>query len=259
MSDAQARLMAALNDVIGNQAKTYQAVVTAVYDGRVQAFSETFGNINVICRTSDKIETGTMIYVRKAGPKKFDPYIYAGYGQAPSGATTPTIDARIAMNPPLDDGSTVEEGGTLQYYLDQITTAIRAIKGTGSWSTEVAQSLSQVINWRAPVTLVGDLPSTGNRLGDIRFVTVGKTLYVWTASGWQSLDASGVAGTRMSFTTGPSGIAVSPLREIRFSGDTPTAGGLAPSAATAPAGRPHSPGSTKCHPASRAARANPAT
>jgi hypothetical protein len=62
--DALARLGEALNDAIGDQARTYMARVTGVGNkakGRIEAYSEVHGNIQVLCRTTDKLNPGDAI------------------------------------------------------------------------------------------------------------------------------------------------------------------------------------------------------
>src|SRR6185369_11694513 len=99
--------------------------------------------------------------------------------------------------------------GSLQYYLNGITGAIKAIKGTPAWDSAVNQSLTQAITWRAPVAAAIDLPSSGNRIGDVRYVIVQNILYVWTSSGWRSpaMGDSVASHDLAMFTAGPAGIA----------------------------------------------------
>src|SRR5689334_196308 len=71
-SDVQTRLAAALNDAIGTQARTYLAKVNNAANlskGRIQAFSEVHGTVNVLCKTTDKIASGDMIHIRMSGPE----------------------------------------------------------------------------------------------------------------------------------------------------------------------------------------------
>jgi hypothetical protein len=106
-----------------------------------------------MCKTTDKLQSGDLIFVRKSGPNKYDPFIYASFGAGVDGSKSPGTDPDIPINvnPPKDDGSGVEPSVTLHFYLDGITTANKNIKGTSSWDGQVAQSLTQAINWRAPV------------------------------------------------------------------------------------------------------------
>jgi hypothetical protein len=202
-NDAANRLMDALNGAIGDQSRTYMAKVVSTANrgkGRIEAYSETHGNIQVMCRVVDKLQPGDAIMVRKSAPDKYAPFIYAGFGQGTDGSQQPGTDPSAPVNvyPPADDGSGTAASGTLQFYLDGITAAIKTMKGTSAWDTDVAQTLTQAINWRAPVSAAVNLPTIGNRIGDVRYVISTNSLYVWTSSGWRSPTFSESAGAEMA-------------------------------------------------------------
>jgi hypothetical protein len=171
MDDITARLTEALKDAIGDQARTYMARVTnagAKANGHIQAYSETHGTITVLCRTTDKIKTGDRIMVRKSSPEKHAPFVYSGFGGGADGAKMPGIEAPVYVEPPKDDGSGNADADTIQAYLDKIVTVLKSIKGTETWDQTIGQSLMQLVTWRAPVLAPSDLPSSGNRIGDVR-------------------------------------------------------------------------------------------
>lgn len=59
--------------------------------------------------------------------------------------------------------------------------------------------------WKDPVSLVGDLPASGNTVGDTRLVTSDNTVYAWTDEGtWARIAASGV----QTVSAGSSALAV---------------------------------------------------
>lgn len=50
-------------------------------------------------------------------------------------------------------------------------------------------------HWKAPVATLGDLPASGNTVGDVRVVTASNTEYVWTGSAWTAISGGGGGGT----------------------------------------------------------------
>jgi hypothetical protein len=227
-SDIQARLAAALNDVIGTQARTYLAKVNSIGNlkkGRIQAYSEVHGTVNVLCKTTDKIEAGDMIHIRMSGPEKNAPFIYAGFAAGTDGSTQAGIGSGtvISVPTPRDSGGAPAPSGSLQFYLDGIVASIKAIKGTAAWDSPVNQSLTQAINWRSPVTSATDLPTVGNRIGDVRYVIVQNILYVWTSSGWRSpaMGDSVASHDLVMMTASPAGIGAFVLVARTASGVVP--------------------------------------
>ena len=66
-------------------------------------------------------------------------------------------------------------------------------------ASEIASKLIPVwplgMNWRPSVAALGDLPASGNTLGDIRSVTGTLGLYGWDGAAWQSVGGGGGGGT----------------------------------------------------------------
>lgn len=61
-------------------------------------------------------------------------------------------------------------------------------------------------SWKSPVATSGDLPSTGNQLGDARIVTGENTVYTWNGSSWVSaggsISVTDTASVDLSFSLG---------------------------------------------------------
>lgn len=188
-----------MSQAIGEQAQTYMAKVSVVQAkrGYILAYSERWGNIKVLSRTNDKLSVGDMIYVRRAGPEKHAPFLYAGFGHGAGGQQTPGIssDAPIYIEPGTNSPAASAPAGTLQAILNELAEQIRRAKGTTGWKDTVSQSLSGVINWRKPVDLITQLPTVGARSGDIVLVRENKTLYAFISGGWQALNTGGSGGS----------------------------------------------------------------
>lgn len=58
--------------------------------------------------------------------------------------------------------------------------------------------------WKSPVEAIGDLPASGNALGDARVVTDNDAIYVWDGSAWQSASGGGSSFTTIQTDSGTS-------------------------------------------------------
>jgi hypothetical protein len=108
--DLIGRLADVLSDAIAEQSRTYLARVTNVgpiVKGRVQAYSEVLGNIMVLCRTSDNIELGDMIFIRKSGPQKYAAFMYVG--AAAEGVPATALEVREPDGAPIIKGVSIFE------------------------------------------------------------------------------------------------------------------------------------------------------
>jgi len=47
------------------------------------------------------------------------------------------------------------------------------------------------VTWKEPSATVGDLPPTGNQVGDARIVISPASVYVWDGSSWQNVSSGG--------------------------------------------------------------------
>lgn len=47
------------------------------------------------------------------------------------------------------------------------------------------------VEWKSPIDTAANLPSSGNRPGDVRAVTDTSTLYIWDGGAWQTVSGGG--------------------------------------------------------------------
>lgn len=54
-------------------------------------------------------------------------------------------------------------------------------------STAISQALASVLTWRGVKATTGDLPSSGNKVGDVWHVSADSAEYAWDGTEWQAL------------------------------------------------------------------------
>lgn len=184
------RIAHAVHGAIGHEIRNQLARVTGTLlpNGTIPCYAEALGNVLVICRTTEDIVPGTWIYIYKSSTEKYAPWMYAGFAASTERTTRPRISSETVINvPPVNDtGSGTGAAGSLQASLDGYAHQLRVFKGTESWDSPVDTSLSRLVTWREPVSTPLELPVTGNRIGDVRYVVLSNMLFVWTSSGWRS-------------------------------------------------------------------------
>lgn len=98
--------------------------------------------------------------------------------------------------------SPVEMGNMagLQQMLAQGKVTIEVVPQPGELLNELIPAWPLGQNWRPTVYSAGDLPLTGNYVGDIRVTRLGTTIYVWDGAAWLSTGGGGGGSP-----TGPAG------------------------------------------------------
>jgi hypothetical protein len=227
------RIAKAVHGAVGAQTKSHIAkVVGAVLpNGTVQCFSETLGNMSVIFRTTEDVKVGDWVYVYRAGPESHAPWMYGGFAAGDASETRPPIsrDTKINVAAPADGSGTVQQDTTLQVTLDTLSSHVRSIQGTSTWKDAPGTSLANLVTWRSPVASADLLPSTGNRLGDVRVVLATSTLYLWGASGWRSPAGGSVPVGAITAVVTLAGYGIGAFTLLAVT----TAGGVAASATNA--------------------------
>jgi hypothetical protein len=219
----------AFTGAIDGQTRSYLAAITGLgSNGVIQAYSEALGTVRVIAKTTDELAVGDNIYIRASASEKNAPYSYIGYASSAGGARTqPAVSAKTPIKIP-DGNDVTPQGtiGTLQYALDQIRKELRLIKGETTWLIESDTDLRELVTFRSPVDTLEDLPTLGNRFGDLRAVRALNALYLWSTSGWVTPFSTGGAASG-SFVTLNAAIAL-PARTLVVR----TVAGLMPADAT---------------------------
>lgn len=108
-------------------------------------------------------------------------------------AVSSSTGKRIGYSPPGDSGNIVGPGWKVS---NPVTSMVNGVTAPQSGvlaafnSFTFNASLSYSYYWKSPVQALSNLPSSGNTLGDVRFVIGLNTPYYWGGSNWWAVNST---------------------------------------------------------------------